>query len=641
MTQLYNRPGLLVGAKRVALSALLGVGAMGVAQAQFYAAANVANTTSTYTDLGNTGTAIATANTDDANSAATPIGFTFTYNGTAFTDFVLNTNGFVKLGTAAPTGAQYTDGGQSIINGPIDGAETNLILPFNQDLGPGSAGGTEYRVLTTGTAPNRVCTIQWKNVADKARGAIGTQYANCSFQAKLYETSNQIDFVYGTATPGAVAADIAKFCVVGLKASSTTASVLGTKASTVAWSVTSFIIGPYSGNAHNVRGTMLPDPGRTYRFVIPVAANDLAVSEIQGYGSVAVPAGNPVSLRAVVVNAGTVATAPRLVTLNITGANTATQTQPVATLAVGATAVVTFTGLSLTNTGANTVTVTVPNDDDNTNNAMAQAMATSASRFSVIAPGAGLAGFNGVGSSLFTSSRALCVKFTVNTPCDVTAVRAFIVNDPSLVTQSATVFGVVLNVTTGAVYARSPDYVLTTADLGQLHTFNLGGRVPAGDFLVGLAQVRQAGAPAFFPLGSQRESPSRSDLYYFADIISSGTPVPPTTLVAGGGNGAATTRLMLEAETSVVLATSAALRRAVSVYPNPSNTGQFNLEIHGANAASLGVEVTNLLGQRVYTGTAKDNLRTTVDLSGLTSGIYTLKVRNGQEYTQQQISIVK
>ena len=143
MTQLYNRLGLLAGAKRLALSALLGVGAMGVAQAQFYAAANVANTTGTYTDLGTTGTAIATANTDDANSAATPIGFTFTFNGTAFADFVLNTNGFLELGTVAPTGPQFSGGGQSATNSPLDGPDSNLLLPLNQDLGPGSAGGTE------------------------------------------------------------------------------------------------------------------------------------------------------------------------------------------------------------------------------------------------------------------------------------------------------------------------------------------------------------------------------------------------------------------------------------------------------------------------------------------------------------------
>ena len=917
MKHCYNRRGLLAGAKRAALSTLLGVGTVGLAHAQLgYTPANVQNVAATYTDLGTTGTAIATANFDDANSAATPIGFTLTFNGTAFTDFVLNTNGFLELGTVAPTGPQFSGGGQSSTSSPLDGPDNNLLMPFNQDLGPGSAGGTEYRVATTGTAPNRVCTIQWKNVSDKARGTIGTQYANFSFQVKLYETSNQVDFVYGTATAGALSADIAKFCVVGVKGSSATASVLATKASGLAWSGTTFLTGPYTGNAHNVRGTVLPDPGRTYSFAIPVAndaaasaiqgfasvivpasnpltirgvvrnagsnalttaipvtltisgantytqtqnvaslafgatevvafpgislpnvgqntvtisvpsdgnnannsvsqpmetsattfslatpgavvvnsfnpgynryyaakmtlstarsitavsalltdagssstittsvgetvygvvidattgallarspdyvitaadnrtfhtfqlsasttvpagdvlvgmfqtasatglpyypfgvqaedptrpntyyvgapgqaptatltaagltiykfpfgavtaapANsDIAVDEVQGYGSVAVPAGNPVSLRAVVRNGGTSATtAPLVVTLTIAGANTVTRTQTVAApLAVGATAVVTFTGINLTNVGANTLTVTVPNDDNNANNAATQGMATSATRFSFIVPGVPLAGGNGFGSPVFASTRALCAKFTVNATCDVTAVRAFIVNNPTLVSQPTTVFGVVLNVTTGAVIARSPDYVITTADLGQLHTFNLSGRVPAGDFLVGLAQVQQAGGPAAYPLGSQRETPSRSDLYYFANVSN---PSAPITLVAGSGVGASVVRLMLEAETSIVLGTSAALKRAVSVFPNPSNTGQFSLEIHGANASQLGVEVTNMLGQRVYTGTAKDNLRTTVDLSSLTSGIYTLKVRNGQEYTQQQISIVK
>jgi hypothetical protein len=90
------------------------------------------------------------------------------------------------------------------------------------------------------------------------------------------------------------------------------------------------------------------------------------------------------------------------------------------------------------------------------------------------------------------------------------------------------------------------------------------------------------------------------------------------------------------------LATSAALKRAVSVFPNPSNTGVFNLEIHGANAKqALTVEVANMLGQRVYTVTAKDNFQNSVNLSSLQLGIYSITLCNGQEYTQQQIAIVK
>ena len=67
-----------------------------------YDAANAVNTAGTYTDLGINGTVIATPGFDDDNSEAQDIGFSFSYNGTTFTQFVLNTNGAIKLGATAP-----------------------------------------------------------------------------------------------------------------------------------------------------------------------------------------------------------------------------------------------------------------------------------------------------------------------------------------------------------------------------------------------------------------------------------------------------------------------------------------------------------------------------------------------------------
>jgi len=92
----------------------------------------------------------------------------------------------------------------------------------------------------------------------------------------------------------------------------------------------------------------------------------------------------------------------------------------------------------------------------------------------------------------------------------------------------------------------------------------------------------------------------------------------------------------------VVTATSDALLRAVNVYPNPSTTGVFDLAISGANAKqALEVEVTNNLGQRVYVGSARDNFTSQLDLSRLATGLYHLKVKNGDEYMLRQLSIVK
>ncbi|MDO7849607.1 T9SS type A sorting domain-containing protein [Hymenobacter sp. M29] len=532
MNHQYDRTGPTSRLRHWALAALLATGAVGSAHAQLgYAAANVTNTAGTYTDLGTTGTAISTANTDDANSAATPIGFNFVYNGATFTNFVLNTNGFIKLGGTAPTGAQYTDGGQSILNGPIDGAETNLILPFNQDLTAGSAGGTEYRVTTTGTSPNQVCTIQWKNVSDKARGAIGTQYANFSFQAKLYESTNQIEFVYGTATPGAASADIAKFCVVGIKGNAATSSILGTKASATPWSGTTFITGPYTANGHNVRVTQLPDPGRTYRFTIPVA-NDAAVAAIQGYASVIVPANNPITLRAVVRNAGTTAlTGATAVTLTISGANTYTATQNVAALGVGASGLATFSGISLANAGQNTITVTIPNDGANNNNSLAQAMETSATTFSAATPGATS------GNNIFQAGEDgyYATKMTLNTARSITAVTALLSDAGNQATAKTSVgervYGVVINATTGAVLARSADYTITAADFNVFHTFTFAApaTVPAGDVLIGMGQAASSGTLPFFPFGVQIEDPNRLNTYYTGDVVAIGPPTAALT----------------------------------------------------------------------------------------------------------------
>ncbi|HET9505577.1 MAG TPA: fibronectin type III domain-containing protein [Hymenobacter sp.] len=261
--------------RRLALTTLLGGGGLLSAQAQLGQTVTAAsNAAGTYTDLGTTGTVIATANTDDANSAAQNIGFTFGYNKLTFTQFVLNTNGVIRLGSAAPsTAALYLDTNTgSTATDPLqstNAADVNLILPFNTDLVAGT-GGAEYRVATTGSAGSRVCTIQWKNVADKAGAGTNTQqFSNFSFQVKLYE-SGRIEFVYGTATAGSAAAN-ARDTDVGLKGSGigTGQLLLATKASTDAWSAATFRSSNYGLNTFVVSKTPLPDAGRTFGFSDP------------------------------------------------------------------------------------------------------------------------------------------------------------------------------------------------------------------------------------------------------------------------------------------------------------------------------------------------------------------------------------
>jgi hypothetical protein len=249
------------------------------AQAQTfnYTPANAVNAAGTYTDLGTTGAAITTANTDNANSAAQDIGFTFNFNGVAFTQFVLNTNGFIKLGATAPSSASLfiQESNTPTISDPIsstNAANINIVAPFNMDLAAGTAaGGAEYRVTTSGTAPNRVCTIQWKNVSDKTV-LYDLQYSSISFQAKLYETTNNVEFVYDNAVQGPNPNDY-RFAVVGLKGTRAipgqTVVVNKTGTGSTPWSAAVFLTGYYSNatGAFNYSGNVRPDAGRTYRFV--------------------------------------------------------------------------------------------------------------------------------------------------------------------------------------------------------------------------------------------------------------------------------------------------------------------------------------------------------------------------------------
>ena len=276
-TTLLSRSWVRGGA--LALAGLL-AGTTAHGQALNYAASNAVNVAGTFADLGATGTAIATANTDDANSAAQNIGFTFSFNGISFTQFVLSTNGLIKLGATAPSATNLffcNVAGCTTVSPvtSIDPADVNLVMPFNFDLEPGTGGAAEYRVLTTGASPNRVCTVQWKNVKDKADATpTSTQYDNFTFQAKLYETTNNIEFVYGTAVPSAAVAT-SRFPVVGIKGAGSASgqTVLASKTTGAApWTATTFITGNYTGSTHNFRNVSLPDVGRTYRFVPGTAA---------------------------------------------------------------------------------------------------------------------------------------------------------------------------------------------------------------------------------------------------------------------------------------------------------------------------------------------------------------------------------
>lgn len=128
-------------------------------------------------------TIIHSAGVDDALSSAINIGFTFRYESTNYTQFKASTNGFITFNTTN-TLAQPT-------NNLKTSSERSILAPLWDDNRVGSSGNVNYKV--TGTSPNRILTIEWKSLRwNKSGFSAGT----IDTQIKLYETTNEIRFVY-------------------------------------------------------------------------------------------------------------------------------------------------------------------------------------------------------------------------------------------------------------------------------------------------------------------------------------------------------------------------------------------------------------------------------------------------------------
>ncbi|MBX2931510.1 MAG: T9SS type A sorting domain-containing protein [Chitinophagaceae bacterium] len=125
--------------------------------------------------------------TDEGYANNIPIGFTFNFNGTNYTSFGICTNGFIYLGSTGLINTNITYN-----NNLETGLPTirPIIAPLWDDIDVQSSSNIQY--LITGVAPNRVLTIEWKNALWDPFAVA----AAISFQVKLYETTNVIEFIY-------------------------------------------------------------------------------------------------------------------------------------------------------------------------------------------------------------------------------------------------------------------------------------------------------------------------------------------------------------------------------------------------------------------------------------------------------------
>jgi hypothetical protein len=265
---------------------------------------------------------------DDGVYTPQSIGFNFTYEGSVFTTFGISQNGFIILG-ATPTGTDYTPisasansispmGNDLIGRGSLRVSTTNAnptvtvtsgdisqILVGDKVSGTGIPGGATVssktattitmsanatstgtlrhfrfsrntfgiRYLTSGTAPNRTCTVQFTGFQRyTTTGFFGELY---NFQIKLNETTNTIQFVYNILGPGlGTGSATATTFQVGIRG----ATAFNNRTTTTNWASTT--AGTLNTSTVTLSSTVKPTSGLTYTWTPPscVAPSSLLVT---------------------------------------------------------------------------------------------------------------------------------------------------------------------------------------------------------------------------------------------------------------------------------------------------------------------------------------------------------------------------
>ncbi|OXA99413.1 hypothetical protein B0A75_11430 [Flavobacterium oncorhynchi] len=136
------------------------------------------------------GTKVTALSADSAVSTALPIGFTFNTGREDHTTFYASSNGHITFKAGIMAGLSVAPKGNILV-----------LAPLSADLS--GVGGT-FSYQTSGVAPNRVLTAEWKSW----RWAYNSGANVISFQVKMYEGTNTVEYIYdqGISMPSSSAA---------------------------------------------------------------------------------------------------------------------------------------------------------------------------------------------------------------------------------------------------------------------------------------------------------------------------------------------------------------------------------------------------------------------------------------------------
>jgi hypothetical protein len=249
--------------------------------------------------------------------------------------------------------------------------------------------------------------------------------------------------------------------------------------------------------------------------------NDANVQVVYTLGKLPLTGTPPQVISASIKNSGAAELVNYPVNLNITGANTFSNTKFI-NLPTLASTVVNFDVFTPTTLGNDSVVVSVGSDDVSANNSSVfkQQITTGTYNYGDTSIATGSVGYN-------TGSGIIANKYTVAGSKFVRNVNLYIANNSA--TTGKKIYAVVIDAA-GTIVAVSDTFTVGASDLNKYHLFDLNSPVTFTntDFYVGMRQI--ADAAGYFPVGTQTEVPTRSNAYYTAPSLGGVAPTQNNTL---------------------------------------------------------------------------------------------------------------
>ena len=144
-------------------------------------------------DMSSGTTQVIAPDQDDTASTVQNIGFDFWFDGARNTQFSVNANGLMRLGSTVVSTSFIND---STLTGFTTTTNNPKLAPYYDDLWVGTNGKVHFKVV--GSAPNRKLVVEWLNEQiPRNAGGVSGQPGAGTFQAWLFETTGVVEFVYG------------------------------------------------------------------------------------------------------------------------------------------------------------------------------------------------------------------------------------------------------------------------------------------------------------------------------------------------------------------------------------------------------------------------------------------------------------